>query len=213
MMNNASMRTRVKICGITRPEDGLAAARWGADAIGMVFYAPSPRNVTLAQASEILAQLPPFVTSVGLFVDAGEEEIRRVLCQLPLDVLQFHGDESPEACACFQRPYIKALRMQPGVDITAEARRYPQASGFLLDTYQAGVPGGTGKTFDWRQIPTDLPQPLILAGGLHADNVANAIEQVQPYAVDVSGGVEVSKGIKDADRISDFIRNVNQTGT
>ena len=202
------MRTRVKICGITRPQDALAAVQCGADAIGLVFYAPSPRAVTISQAAAVLAALPPFVTSVGLFVDAAEEEIRTVLSHLPLDVLQFHGDERPEDCQRYPRPYIKALRMQAGVDIAAQARRYAGACGILLDTYRAGVPGGTGEIFDWHKVPAELPQPLILAGGLNADNVAQAIGQVRPYAVDVSGGVEAQKGIKDTAKIKAFIHNV-----
>ena len=202
------MRTRIKICGITRPEDGLEAARLGADAIGLVFYGPSPRCVTVEQAQAVLAALPPFVTSVGLFVNAGAEEVRQVLGQVPLDLLQFHGDESPAYCAGFGRPYIKALRMREGIDLAAEAGHYAGARGLLLDTYQAGTPGGTGTTFDWQRIPTDLPLPVILAGGLDAVNVAEAVRTVRPYAVDVSGGVEQGKGIKSAAKMAAFIRGV-----
>lgn len=202
------MRTRIKICGITRPEDGLEAARLGADAIGLVFYGPSPRCVTVEQAQAVLAALPPFVTSVGLFVNAGAEEVRQVLGQVPLDLLQFHGDESPAYCAGFGRPYIKALRMREGIDLAAEAGHYAGARGLLLDTYQAGTPGGTGTTFDWQRVPTDLPLPVILAGGLDAVNVAEAVRTVRPYAVDVSGGVEQGKGIKSAAKMAAFIRGV-----
>jgi phosphoribosylanthranilate isomerase len=197
---------RVKICGITRVEDALAAAAAGADAIGLVFYANSPRAVGIEQAQAIIAALPPFVTTVGLFVDIQRDELRRILASVPLDLLQFHGDESVEQCEGFGRPYIKALRVKAGDDIIAEVDRYPGASGILLDTYVEGVPGGTGKAFDWSLVPEKLSKPVILAGGLRPDNVAEAVRQVRPYAVDVSGGVEAGKGIKDAERVAAFIR-------
>jgi phosphoribosylanthranilate isomerase len=197
---------RVKICGITRVEDALAAAAAGADAIGLVFYARSPRAVDVEQARAIIAALPPFVTTVGLFVDMERTELERLLASVPLDLLQFHGDESPEQCEGFNRPYIKALRVKAGDDIAARVDRYPGASGILLDTYVEGVPGGTGAAFDWSLVPQTLSKPVILAGGLHSDNVASAVAQVRPYAVDVSGGVEAGKGIKDAERIGAFIR-------
>lgn len=197
---------RVKICGITRVEDALAAAAAGADAIGLVFYANSPRAVGIEQAQAIIAALPPFVTTVGLFVDIQRDELRRILASVPLDLLQFHGDESVEQCDGFGRPYIKALRVKAGDDIIAEVSRYPGASGILLDTYVEGVPGGTGKAFDWSLVPEKLSKPVILAGGLRPDNVAEAVRQVRPYAVDVSGGVEAGKGIKDAERVAAFIR-------
>lgn len=197
---------RVKICGITRVEDALAAAAAGADAIGLVFYANSPRAVGIEQAQAIIAALPPFVTTVGLFVDIQRDELRRILASVPLDLLQFHGDESVEQCEGFGRPYIKALRVKAGDDIIAEVSRYPGASGILLDTYVEGVPGGTGKAFDWSLVPEKLSKPVILAGGLRPDNVAEAVRQVRPYAVDVSGGVEAGKGIKDAERVAAFIR-------
>lgn len=184
------MRTRVKICGITRPEDGSAAAVAGADAIGLVFYGPSPRCVTVEQAQAICAALPPFVTVTGLFVDAPPEQVSAVLAQVPLDLLQFHGDESPEYCASFGRPWMKALRMREGIDVVAEAIRFRAARGLLLDAYVPGVPGGTGERFDWSRIPATLPLPLVLAGGLAPENVAEAVRQVRPWAVDVSGGVE-----------------------
>lgn len=205
------MNTRVKICGITRLEDALVAARAGADALGFVFYPPSPRVVTAEVAGPIVRQLPAFVTATGLFVDATAEEINAVLDQVPLDLLQFHGDESPGFCRSFGRPYIKALRMQPGVDIAAQANSYEDARGILLDAYVAGVPGGTGQVFDWQSIPQALAKPLILAGGLNVDNVRLAIEQVQPWAVDVSGGIEVGRGIKDADKIRDFMHEVRSS--
>ncbi|WP_374439606.1 phosphoribosylanthranilate isomerase [Pseudomonas panipatensis] len=197
---------RIKICGITRVEDALAAAEAGADAIGLVFYAKSPRAVSVQQARAIVAALPPFVTSVGLFVDASRCELGEILDAVPLDMLQFHGNETAEACSGYHRPYLKALRVKPGDDIAARAAEYPGAAGILLDTYVEGVPGGTGAAFDWSLIPHDLRRPLVLAGGLHAGNVRQAIRQVRPYAVDVSGGVEASKGIKDAEKIRAFIR-------
>lgn len=197
---------RSKICGITRVEDALAAAAAGADAIGLVFYAKSPRAVSVAQAQQIIAALPPFVTTVGLFVDMPRAELQQILTQLPLDLLQFHGDESVEQCEGYGRPYIKALRVKAGDDIAAQMARYPSASGVLLDTFVEGVPGGTGLAFDWSLVPAELPKPVILAGGLTPDNVAAAIAQVRPYAVDISGGVESAKGIKDADKVRAFIR-------
>ncbi len=202
------MNTRVKICGITRLEDAQIAAQAGADALGFVFYPPSPRAVTAEVAGPIVRSLPAFVTATGLFVDATADEVSSLLEQVPLDLLQFHGDESPEFCQSFGRPYIKALRMQPGVDIAALANSYTDARGILLDAYVAGVPGGTGEVFDWQAIPQGLAKPLILAGGLNVDNVRLAIEQVQPWAVDVSGGVEADKGIKDAEKVHAFMHAV-----
>ncbi|MCY1276428.1 N-(5'-phosphoribosyl)anthranilate isomerase [compost metagenome] len=197
---------RIKICGITRIEDALAAIAAGADALGFVFYARSPRAVTPAQASAIIAALPPFVTTVGLFVDMPRAELTRLLSEVPLDLLQFHGDEGPDDCAGYGRPYIKALRVKAGDDVAAAIARYPAASGILLDTFVAGTPGGTGEAFDWSLVPQDAAKPLILAGGLTPENVADAVRQVRPYAVDVSGGVEASKGIKDAAKIQAFIQ-------
>jgi len=202
------MRTRVKVCGITNIEDALAAAHAGADAIGLVFYAKSPRAVTAEQAAKIIAALPPFVTTVALFVDAPVEDVQQVLQQVPIDLLQFHGDESPEFCVSFQRPYIKALRMQPGIDITQQANMHRSALGILLDAWVPGVPGGTGQTFNWNDIPS-LAQPLVLAGGLTPDNVQQAITQVNPWAVDVSGGLEMSKGRKDHAKVQAFMQAVN----
>ncbi|CDF85200.1 N-(5'-phosphoribosyl)anthranilate isomerase [Pseudomonas knackmussii B13] len=197
---------RIKICGITRVEDALAAAEAGADAIGLVFYPKSPRAVSVQQARQILAALPPFVSSVGLFVNASRCELGEILDAVPLDMLQFHGDESAADCSGYHKPYLKALRVKAGDDIAAKAAEYPGASGILLDTYVEGVPGGTGAAFDWSLIPEQMPRPLVLAGGLTAENVADAIRQVRPYAVDVSGGVEASKGIKDAAKIRAFIQ-------
>lgn len=203
---------RSKICGITRIEDALSAAEAGADAIGLVFYAKSPRAVSVQQARAIIAALPPFVTTVGLFVDASRQELDKILAAVPLDLLQFHGDESPAFCEALQRPYIKALRVKPGDDLAAQVAAYGQASGVLLDTYVPGIPGGTGEAFDWSLVPQGLNKPIILAGGLVAENVAAAIRQVQPYAVDVSGGVEAGKGIKDAEKIRAFMRAVKTAG-
>jgi phosphoribosylanthranilate isomerase len=200
---------RSKICGITRIEDALAAVEAGADAIGFVFYPKSPRAVTVQQARSIIAALPPFISTVGLFVNASSCELNETLDAVPLDLLQFHGDETPEQCEGYHRPFIKALRVQAGDDIAASCRLYAKASGILLDTFVSGVPGGTGETFDWALIPSDLEKPIILAGGLTSANVAQAIAQVRPYAVDVSGGVEKSKGIKDHDKIRAFMSAVH----
>lgn len=201
---------RTKICGITRIEDALAAVEAGADAIGLVFYARSPRAVDVRQARAIVAELPPFVTSVGLFVDAPRCELAEILEAVPLDLLQFHGNESPADCEGHHRPWIKALRVRPGDDLERACQQYSSARGILLDTYVPGVPGGTGEAFDWSLVPPRLSKPIILAGGLSPDNVAQAIRQVRPYAVDVSGGVEQAKGIKDADRIHAFLSAVRQ---
>ncbi|AVX23868.1 phosphoribosylanthranilate isomerase [Pseudomonas syringae pv. aptata] len=202
---------RSKICGITRIEDALAAAEAGADAIGLVFYPKSPRAVTVLQARAIIAALPPFITTVGLFVNASRCELNETLDAVALDMLQFHGDETPEECDGYHRPYIKALRVKAGDDIAGVCRTYRNARGVLLDTYVEGVPGGTGETFDWALIPDDLDKPVILAGGLTSANVAQAIAQVRPYAVDVSGGVEKSKGIKDREKIRAFMSAVHGT--
>lgn len=199
---------RSKICGITRIEDALAAAHAGADAIGLVFYAKSPRAVNVQQARAIIAALPPFVTTTGLFVNASRCELGEILDAVPLDLLQFHGDETPAECEGYHSPYIKALRVRPGDDLQAACRAYRNASGILLDTFVAGVPGGTGEAFDWSLVPEHLDKPIVLAGGLHAGNVAQAITQVKPWAVDVSGGVESSKGIKDHGKIDAFIKAV-----
>jgi phosphoribosylanthranilate isomerase len=199
---------RSKICGITRVEDALVAAEAGADAIGLVFYAKSPRAVTVAQARAIIDALPPFVTTVGLFVDAERDELGRILDALPLDLLQFHGDETAAACEAPGRPYLKALRVRPGDDIGTRIEPYASAAGILLDTYVPGVPGGTGEAFDWSLVPAGLAKPIVLAGGLGPENVAAAIARVRPYGVDVSGGVEASKGIKDAEKVRSFVRAV-----
>jgi phosphoribosylanthranilate isomerase len=201
-------RTRIKICGITRPDDGLAAAELGADAIGLVFYSPSPRAVTLEQARQIAAALPPFVCKVALFVDPAPAYVNDVLASVPIDLLQFHGDEAAADCNGYGVPYIKAARVQPGFDLDLFTSRYPDACGILLDAYAPDRRGGTGITFDWSLIPEQREKPLLLAGGLHAGNVAEAVRIVRPYAVDVSGGVEADKGIKDPARVAAFIHEV-----
>lgn len=205
-----SRRTRVKICGITRIEDALAAAHAGADAIGLVFYAQSPRAVTAAAAAAICAALPPFVSTVGLFVDAEPAAVAAVLRQVPLDLLQFHGDETPAYCAQFGRPFLKALRMRDATDVAAVRAEYSAARALLLDTYRAGVPGGTGEIFDWQRVPSTLAAQIVLAGGLTPANVGAAICQARPLAVDVSGGVESAPGIKDAQLIQAFIAAVSR---
>ncbi len=188
----------------------MAAARLGADAIGLVFYAPSPRAVSAAQAAAIAAQLPPFVTRVGLFVNAAPAEIKAVLGVVHLDLLQFHGDEAEADCVAYGVPYIKALSMRPDLDVAAAMAAYPQASGILLDAYHPAVPGGSGECFDWARVPGAASQPIILAGGLTPDNVAEAVRAVRPYAVDVSSGVEAGKGSKDATKLADFFRGVRR---
>lgn len=202
------IRTRIKICGITDPEDGLEAARLGADALGLVFYEKSPRAVTVARAKAICEALPAFVSSVGLFVDPEPALLEQVLSEVPLDLLQFHGDESPETCGGYGRPYVKAVRMRDGVDLEGAAARYAEARALLLDAYRPGVPGGTGATFEWGRVPRRLDKPVILAGGLQPGNVAEAIRAVRPFAVDVSSGVEAAKGQKDRALMAEFVNEV-----
>lgn len=205
-------RTRVKICGITRPEDALVAVDLGVDALGLVFYAPSPRNVTIATAADVARQIPAFVSVVGLFVNAEPSFVEEVIANVGLSLLQFHGDETPEDCERFGLPYIKAIRVKADTNLVQYARDFTSAKALLLDTYTEGVAGGTGQLFDWNLIPSALPKPVILAGGLLANNVAQAIRQVKPYAVDVSGGVEATKGIKDAQKIAAFMQQVDLSG-
>ncbi len=202
------LRVRVKICGITSVQDALTAVKHGADAIGLVFYAPSSRNVSIAQAKEIARQIPAFVSVVGLFVNAEASFVNKVISQVKINLLQFHGDETPEACSQFSLPFIKAIRVKPDTNLIQCAIDFSAAKALLLDTYTEGLMGGTGHVFDWDLIPKQMAKPVILAGGLTADNVAQAIQKVQPYAVDVSGGVEMSKGIKDADKIAAFMQQV-----
>lgn len=201
-------RTRVKICGITRLVDVDAAVSAGADALGFVFYAQSPRAVTAEQALPLVMATSPFVSTVGLFVDADAEYVRSVLSLLPLSLLQFHGDEDNSYCASFGRPWIKALRVRPEDDVAARMLAWPDAHGFLLDAWHPSAPGGTGHQFNWQQVPQHSAKPLILAGGLTADNVGQAIRSTKPFAVDVSGGVEQAHGIKDADKINAFMAGV-----
>ena len=202
------MATAVKICGITRVEDALAAARAGAHAIGLVFYPGSPRYITPVKAAEIIQALPPFITTVGLFVNAPADEVRSVVRQAPVELLQFQGDETSDFCRQFGRPYIKAVRVQPGVDLLQYARDYHDAKALLLDAYVEGLHGGSGVAFDWGLVPRGLPLPVIVSGGLTAENVMDAVRRVRPSAVDVSSGVESAKGVKDAARISAFIKGV-----
>jgi len=198
---------RVKICGITSVADAQNAIKAGADAIGLVFYAASPRAVSIEQAREIAASVGPFVTVVGLFVNADESYVHEVLAKVGLHLLQFHGDESVEYCEQFQRSYIKAIRMRPELDVTKAIAVFPSASGILLDAYRPGVPGGTGETFDWQRVPTNSSRPIVLAGGLTPENVALAIQSTQVYGVDVSGGVESAPGKKDPQKVEQFIHN------
>lgn len=205
------LRTRVKICGITSVADGLAVAKSGADAIGLVFYEPSPRHVEIEQACSIAASMPAFVTKTALFVNPSVEYVKAVLDSVQIDLLQFHGDETAEFCEQFKRPYMKAVRMQAQTDLHALAKEYESANALLLDAYKAGVPGGTGEQFNWQWVPQDFFKPIVLAGGLKADNVADAIRQVAPWAVDVSGGVEAEKGVKSAEKIIEFMQQVMST--
>lgn len=201
------MAVRVKICGITRAEDLQAACHAGADALGFVFYAKSPRNLAIEQAACLLASMPPFVQSVGLFVDAEPAFIEAVLEAVPLDLLQFHGNETPEQCRAHGRPYLKAVRMRPDTDLVKYCADYDDARALLLDAYVPGKPGGTGERFDWDLIPASLPKPVVLSGGLSPDNVGLAVKTVKPWAVDVSSGVEASPGIKDAVKVAAFVEN------
>ncbi|MEX2367170.1 MAG: phosphoribosylanthranilate isomerase, partial [Pseudohongiellaceae bacterium] len=199
-MNNK--RTRIKICGIRSPQEALWAAELGVDAIGLVFYEPSPRHVDVRQAIQVTANLPPFISVVGLFVNADAGEVRRVQDSLSLDLLQFHGDEDPAYCADFAMPYMKALRVHTGLNVAAMVGNYHDASAILLDSWSREVAGGSGEQFDWNLIPpVARKQSLILAGGLHAGNVAEAIRQVNPYAVDVSSGVEAAPGVKSREKM------------
>ncbi len=202
------MPVRVKVCGITRIEDALVAVQHGADAIGFVFWPQSARFVSSIQAREIASQLPPFVSVVGVYVDPAPEWVEETSTITGVNLLQFHGEESPEFCGQFMLPYIKALRVREGMDLLQYGKLYQNAKGLLLDTYAAGMPGGTGQIFDWNLIPSDFPLPLVLSGGLNPDNVVNAIRQVRPWAVDVSSGVEAAKGIKDVNKISAFMQGV-----
>jgi len=207
------MRTRVKICGITRLQDALTAAQLGVDAIGLVFYPPSPRAIGIEQARAIAAVLPPFITLVGLFVNPDRGLVTKVLDTLPIGLLQFHGDEQPIECEQYRLPYIKAVPMREGVNLSGWMGRFSTASGLLLDTYRKGTRGGTGEVFDWTLIPSQRTLPLILAGGLNPDNIQDAVRTVRPFAVDVSGGVESAKGIKDENKMAEFMAGLKASDT
>lgn len=198
-------RTRVKICGITTRADAHVAAEAGADALGFNLYAESPRFIQPNAAAEIVTGLPPFVSCVAVFVNPISDEVMEICQRVPFDLLQFHGDETDQFCQQFERPWIKGVRVSPSMDLTAEAARYPHSRGLLLDARVEGKYGGTGETFDW-QLVTALHKPVVLAGGLNPDNVARAIATAGPFAVDVSGGVERAPGVKDPDRIREFIQ-------
>lgn len=200
-------RARIKICGITSVEDATAVVDAGAEALGLVFYAASSRSVNIEQARAIALAAGPFTVVTGLFVNADPAFVNTVLRQVPLQLLQFHGDESPAYCESFARPYMKAIRMKPELDVAAAIADYPTASGILLDAYRPGVPGGTGETFDWARVPKFSTKPLVLAGGLTPANIADAIQMTQVYGVDVSGGVESAPGKKDHGKITSFINN------
>lgn len=202
------IRPRIKICGLTCIDDALAAVDAGADAIGLVFYEPSSRSVSPDKAGEIIQALPPFVTTVGLFVNPEAEDVVACLEQAPLDLLQFHGEEPDSFCRQFQRPWIKAVRMKDDVRLDQLSALWPNARGFLLDAYRPGIPGGTGETFDWARVPDHTRYPVILAGGLTPENVGAAVSQTQPFAVDVSGGVESAPGRKSTVKMSAFIKAV-----
>jgi len=202
------MQTRVKVCGITSVEDAQWLCKTGLDAIGLVFFEKSPRHVTVQQAIDICHAIPPFITIVGLFVNKPVKELETLLAQVPIDLLQFHGAESAQYCEQFSRPYIKAVPMQGLSDFTAYADQYSKAKGFLVDSHAPNSVGGTGKTFDWTQVPHHYPKPIILAGGLRSENIAAAIEITNVYAVDVSSGVESSPGQKDKQKVEQFMQEV-----
>jgi phosphoribosylanthranilate isomerase len=204
------MPVRTKICGITSAADAMVTANAGADAIGLVFYNQSARSVTIDQARQIIQALPPFICVVGLFVDPEPAWVKQVLAALAIDLLQFHGNESADFCHSYGRPYLKAVRVKKSTDITHALTHYTSAQGILLDSYDAQKAGGTGQSFAWQTVPENIAKPLILAGGLTPANVQRAIQQVQPYGVDVSTGVEQSPGVKDPQKVIDFIRLVHE---
>ncbi len=208
--NQVSTRTRVKICGITRAQDATAAAQLGVDALGLVFYEKSPRNLSCQQAQAVVQVLPGFVSSVALFLNPSESQVKQVLTEVNIDLLQFHGNETPEFCESFGRPYIKAMGVDRLDDLPAESERYASARSILLDSHVQGAAGGTGEVFDWDQIPDSLRQKIILAGGLNPDNVARAITEIEPYAVDLSSGVESAPGIKDIELMARLMQEVKR---
>ncbi len=201
--------TKVKICGFTDPDNARDASIAGVDAVGLIFYDKSPRNVDVQKAQEIIDALPPFVNRVGLFVNANPSFVDEILCEVPLDTLQFHGDESLLDCTQYQMPFIKSLRVRPDTNVVQVAEQFSSASAILLDSFNPSSFGGTGEAFDWSLACVDISLPIILAGGLNSDNVSSAIRQVRPYAVDASSGVESAPGVKDIDKIEAFIRNTN----
>jgi phosphoribosylanthranilate isomerase len=203
-------RTRIKICGLKDIEMARHAARCGADAVGLVFHKPSPRYVAPEQAARVAAALPPYVMAVALVVDLSAGEIRDILAQVPLQMLQFQGDEPVDFCESFRMPYVRAVRMEEGIDLLEYARRFSSARALLLDAHVPGLAGGTGRSFDWKAIPRDLPIPVILSGGLTPENVGRAVREVKPWAVDVSSGVEAERGVKDPRKIEEFIRSVRR---
>jgi phosphoribosylanthranilate isomerase len=205
------MRTRVKICGFTRIEDAVEAANLGVDAIGLVFYPPSPRHVEIEQAIQIVNALPAFTTVVALFVDEQEARIREILQRVPIDCLQFHGDEPAKTCRIYGKRYIKAVSMKDNIDIQALTLEYHDADGLLLDAYHPDAKGGTGSQFDWALIPQHCTLPIILAGGLDETNAKLAVQTVRPYALDISSGVELTKGVKDSLKMAAFIKQVNES--
>lgn len=204
------MRTRTKICGFTRVDDAVVAAKLGVDAIGLVFYPPSPRNIDLEQAVEIVNALPAFVSVVALFVDEREDRIKEILSRVSIDCIQFHGNEAAADCRIYNNPYIKAIRMKQGLDIIKISTDYQDASALLLDAYHPGIQGGSGSQFDWDLIPENNSVPIILAGGLDEGNAEQAVKKVRPYALDVSSGVEITKGIKDVAKMAAFIEAINE---
>ena len=201
--------TRIKICGLTRPQDVDAAVAAGADAIGLVFYPASPRCIDLARAVELIRYVPPFVDIVGLFVNAAPTQVRAVLAAIPVHLLQFHGDEDDAYCRQFGRPFLKAVRVCPDIDLPGQMAAFPSAQAILLDAFVEGY-GGGGQAFDWTLVPRELPKPIVLSGGLDANNVGDAIRRVHPAAVDVSSGVESGKGIKDAEKMRAFVMAVHR---
>lgn len=207
------MKTRVKICGITSIEDAQTVCDSGVDALGLVFYEKSPRNVSIKTAKSICANTPPFVTTVGLFLDASKQFVDSVLASVPLDLLQFHGSESPEYCASFNRPYIKVVGMKSinsDDEFKAYADQFNDAKGFLVDSHATGKAGGTGQTFDWSDVPQSYDKPIILAGGLNPDNIADAISQVSVYGVDLSSGVESQAGVKDKQKVTQLMNEIHR---
>jgi len=204
-----TQRTRIKICGLTREADVDAAVQAGADAVGFVLYDKSPRHVSPARAAELARRLPPFVTPVALLVNASDAEVDACIAALPLALLQFHGDETPEQCEAAARPYLRAARMAPGLDLLDFASRFASAQALLLDTFVSGY-GGSGEVFDWSQIPPSVPLPVVLSGGLSPANVTDGVLTVRPWAVDVSSGVEVSKGVKSGPLMRRFCKAVRE---